>query len=103
MLWKDQDGKRMDKALVVDQSTYGWANSATTIGVQVLADGDLDQQGTCGRRQDSSEALEIRFSEPGGGLDMDAKRKGSTTGCLPDFWLMVLGVEMLVPVIHEGP
>lgn len=46
----------------------------TSVGVQVLADGDLDQDSGrgCGERwQDSSELLE-RFSECGGGLDMDA-------------------------------
>lgn len=31
------------------------------------------------------------FSEPGGGFDTDAQRKGGTTGRPPDFWLMVLG------------
>lgn len=95
----------MEKAVEVGQSRYGWTNSATTIGVQASAEGDLTSivAGDMAGRGRTPVQHRKDFSEPGGGFDMDAQRKGGTTGCPPDFWLMVLGAEMLVPVIHEGP
>lgn len=85
----------MEEAWEVDQSRYGWAKVATSVGVRVIADGDLDQDSGRGhgrRWQDSSEMLERRFSELGGGLYMDVKRKGGTQGVfqISGSWCYVL-------------
>lgn len=39
MFGKDQESRRVEKALEVDQNGYEWTNSAATLRVQALADG----------------------------------------------------------------
>lgn len=88
----------MEEAWEVDGSRYGWTNVVTSVGVQVLADGDLDQDSGrgCGERwQDSSELLGeifrtwrwIRYGCYGCSL-----RKGGTQGVfqISGSWFYVL-------------